>query len=169
VIAESRSPRLSKVWSTSLPRCARLGEHRYRNKIDQTAQEMSPPTDQERASSLRHGNEVTWTTVDDRAVAEDEVAAAWDTRHASTSRPKSRKRPGSRRHSRQPDSGWETSVRSTARTPVCRLGMGSECSIGRTTPRLSSPEWKRSRSQGPRDRHSGAGSPRRWILRRARS
>ena len=51
----------------------------YRNKIDQTAQEMSPPTDQERASSLRLANEVTWT-VGDRAVAEDEVAAAWDTR-----------------------------------------------------------------------------------------
>jgi hypothetical protein len=48
---------------------------------------MSPPTDQERASSLRHAKEVTWTTAGDRAVAEDEVAAAWDTRDASTSRP----------------------------------------------------------------------------------
>jgi hypothetical protein len=57
-------------------------------KLDQTAQEMSPPTDQERSSSPRLANYVMWT-VGDRVVAQDEVAAAWEpSRPASTSRPK---------------------------------------------------------------------------------
>ncbi|WP_134741735.1 peptidoglycan-binding domain-containing protein [Nocardioides sp. 503] len=47
------------------------------NKIDETAQEMSPPSDAERSTSLRLANEVTWTAGDHDA-GEDEVAAAWD-------------------------------------------------------------------------------------------
>jgi hypothetical protein len=47
------------------------------NKIDETAQELSAPSEQERASSLRLANEVTWTA-GDHAASEEEVAAAWD-------------------------------------------------------------------------------------------
>ena len=49
------------------------------NKMDQTPQELSAPSGQERAASLRLANEVTWTHGENGPVAsEDEVAAAWD-------------------------------------------------------------------------------------------
>lgn len=49
------------------------------NKMDETAQEMSAPSPDERAASLRLANEVTWTHGDGGEVAsEDDVAVGWD-------------------------------------------------------------------------------------------
>ncbi|NGN95582.1 hypothetical protein G5C66_22955 [Nocardioides sp. KC13] len=49
------------------------------NKMDETAQEMSAPSEQERAASLRLANEVVWTHGDGGPTAtEDDVALGWD-------------------------------------------------------------------------------------------
>lgn len=49
------------------------------NKMDETAREMSAPSEQERSASLRLANEVVWSHGDDGPVAsEDDVALGWD-------------------------------------------------------------------------------------------
>jgi hypothetical protein len=49
------------------------------NKIDQTAAEMSPPTDAERSASLQLANQINWTDKNSGAPAgSDQVAADWD-------------------------------------------------------------------------------------------
>ncbi len=49
------------------------------NKIDETAKELSPPTEQERAESLTQANRLEWTVAADGSPATaDQVAADWD-------------------------------------------------------------------------------------------
>ncbi len=48
------------------------------NKIDETAQPMSPPSDAERAASLAQANELQWLDAGGSPAGPDQVAADWD-------------------------------------------------------------------------------------------